>query len=97
MSPLPLEQHATTGHLASLYRRAYTSSLKMPEADLDDVNTLVEMIAQSEKPMLICGGGVVRSRAHEEFRAFARRIDPPAPSRSWAAAALPGATRSQPA
>ena len=28
--PLPLEQHATTGHLASLYRRAYTSSLKMP-------------------------------------------------------------------
>ena len=59
MSPLPLEQHATTGHLASLYRRAYTSSLKMPEADLDDVNTLVEMIAQSEKPMLICGGGVV--------------------------------------
>ena len=75
--PLPLEQHATTGHLASLYRRAYTSSLKMPEADLDDVNTLVEMIAQSEKPMLICGGGVVRSRAHEEFRAFARRIDSP--------------------
>ena len=56
--PLPLEQHATTGHLASLYRRAYTSSLKMPEGDLDDVNTLVEMIAQSEKPMLICGGGV---------------------------------------
>ena len=30
--PLPLEQHAASGHLASLIRRAYTSSLKMPEA-----------------------------------------------------------------
>ena len=54
--PLPLEQHAATGHLASLIRRAYTSSLKMPEADLDDVEKLVEMIAESKKPMLICGG-----------------------------------------
>ena len=43
--PLPLEQHAASGHLASLIRRAYTSSLKMPEADLDDVEKLVEMIA----------------------------------------------------
>lgn len=39
--PLPLEQHAASGHLASLIRRAYTSSLKMPEADLDDVEKLV--------------------------------------------------------
>ena len=38
---------------------------------------MVEMIAQSKKPMLICGGGVVRSRSHEEFREFARRIDAP--------------------
>ncbi len=75
--PLPLEQHTASGHLASLIRRAYTSSLKMPEADLDDVEKLVEMIAESKKPMLICGGGVVRSRAHEEFRQFVRRIDAP--------------------
>ena len=74
---LPLEKHAASGHLASLYRRAYTSSLRMPEADLGDVEKLVEMIAQSKKPMLICGGGVVRGRAHEEFRQFARRIDAP--------------------
>ena len=74
---LPLEKHAASGHLASLYRRAYTSCLKMPEADLGDVDKLVEMIAQSKKPMLICGGGVVRGRAHEEFRQFARRIDAP--------------------
>ncbi len=35
------------------------------------------MIAQAEKPLLICGGGVVRGRAHEEFRAFADRLDCP--------------------
>ena len=75
--PLPLEQHAATGHLASLIRRAYTSSLKMPEADLDDVEKLVEMIAESKKPMLICGGGVVRGRAHKQFREFAEKLDAP--------------------
>ena len=88
--PLPLEQHAASGHLASLIRRAYTSSLKMPEADLDDVEKLVEMIAESEKPMLICGGGVVRSRAHEEFRQFVRRIDAPVAITLMGAGGIPG-------
>lgn len=74
---LPREQHTSSGRLAALVRRASTSSLKMPEPDQDDVNKLVEMIAEAKKPMLICGGGVVRSRAHEEFRAFARRVDAP--------------------
>ena len=49
----------------------------MPEPNQEDVNKLVEMIAQSKKPMLICGGGVVRSRSHEELREFARRVDAP--------------------
>jgi acetolactate synthase-1/2/3 large subunit len=74
---LPREKHATSGRLAALIRRARTSSLKMPEPNQDDVNKLVDMIAESKKPMLICGGGVVRSRAHREFREFARRIDAP--------------------
>ena len=74
---LPREKHAESGRLAALIRRARTSSLKMPEPDQEDVNKLVDMIAESKKPMLICGGGVVRSRAHEEFREFARRIDAP--------------------
>ena len=64
--PLPREEHIHSGRLANLIRRARTSSLKMPEPNQEDVNKLVEMIAQSKKPMLICGGGVVRSRSHEE-------------------------------
>ena len=51
--------------------------LKAPEPDLGDIDTLVEMIAQSERPLLICGGGVVRGRADRQFRAFAEKLDAP--------------------
>ena len=74
---LPREKHTTSGRLANLVRRARTSSLKMPEPNQEDVNKLVDMIAESKKPMLICGGGVVRARAHHEFEALANRIDSP--------------------
>ncbi|MBQ2084457.1 MAG: thiamine pyrophosphate-binding protein, partial [Firmicutes bacterium] len=74
---LPREKHGTTGSLAGLLKRAHSSSLRLFEPDKEDVDILVDMIAQSKKPMLICGGGVTRSRAHEEFRAFARKLDSP--------------------
>ena len=75
-TPLAQEEHASHGRLASLIKRA-SHDLRIPEPNLQDVETLVEMIGQSEKPMLICGGGVVRSRAHKEFREFANRLDAP--------------------
>ena len=75
-TPLRQEEHASEGRLATLIKRA-SHNLSMPEPNLDDVDTLVEMIRQSQKPLLICGGGVVRSRAHREFREFANRVDAP--------------------
>ena len=45
--------------------------------DTDDIDTLLEMIAEAQRPLLICGGGVVRGKADEEFRAFAERMDAP--------------------
>lgn len=74
---IPRKQHAKTGPLSELIRRSTTSSLKTPEPDRGDVDKLVDMIAESKKPMLICGGGVVRSRGHKEFLEFARRMDAP--------------------
>ena len=74
---VPRKQHAKTGPLSELIRRSTTSSLKTPEPDRGDVDKLVDMIAESKKPMLICGGGVVRSRGHEEFLKFARKMDAP--------------------
>ncbi len=58
-------------------RELSVSRLKNPEPDRQDVDTLLDMIAAAERPLLICGGGVVRSRAHEAFREFAEKVDAP--------------------
>ncbi len=74
--PLDRKLHHTAGRLGSLIARA-SHDLRAPEPDLGDIDKLVEMIDAAEKPLLICGGGVVRSRAHVEFEEFANRIDAP--------------------
>ncbi len=75
-TPLPRESHASEGRLGALVKRA-SHDLKLPEPDLGDVEILADMIRRSEKPLLICGGGVVRSRAHREFLKLAEKIDSP--------------------
>ena len=71
---VPWTQNRACGSLRSL---AHSHDLKAPEPNQGDINTLVDMIAQSEKPLLICGGGVVRGRADKEFREFAEKLDAP--------------------
>ena len=58
-------------------RSTHHPAIGCPEIDMKDVETLAEMIDRSEKPLMICGGGVVRSGASEEFRTLARKIDSP--------------------
>lgn len=74
--PVPKAEHSTTGRLGALMERS-SHNFQAPTPDMDDIDTLVEMINNSKKPLLICGGGVVRGRAHEEFLEFAERIDSP--------------------
>lgn len=62
-----------------------------PEPDQKDIDILVDMIKESKKPMLICGGGVTRSRAHEEFREFARKVDAPVAITLMGGGAMDGA------
>ena len=71
---VPWTENRKCGSLRSL---AGSHDLKAPEPNIGDINTLVDMIAQSERPLLICGGGVVRGRADKEFREFAERLDAP--------------------
>ena len=71
---VPWTENRKCGSLRSL---STSHDLKAPEPNIGDINTLVDMIAQSEKPMLICGGGVVRGRADKEFKEFAERLDAP--------------------
>lgn len=75
-TPLPREEHASEGRLGALIKRA-SHDLKLPEPDMGDVEKLAAMIRQSKKPLLICGGGVVRGRAHQEFQRLAEKIDSP--------------------
>ena len=88
--PLPKEEHQFHGRLAALRKRVGWD-LTPPAPNSDDVDKLVELIAQSEKPMLICGGGVVRSRAHEEFRTLAEKLDAPVAITVMGGGGFPGA------
>lgn len=58
---------------------AYTQShgLKSPKPNQDDIKILVEMIAEAKRPMIIAGGGVVRSRADSQLREFAEKLNCP--------------------
>ena len=73
---LPKEEHQFHGRLAELRKRVGWD-LNTPAPNREDVEKLVELIARSERPMLICGGGVVRSRADREFATLAQRLDAP--------------------
>ena len=90
--PLAREKHASSGRLRALIRRSstHTHDLKTPEPDHEDLDRLVEMIAASKKPLIMCGGGVVRSRAHREFKTFAERIDAPVALTLMGAGAIEG-------
>ena len=61
----------------AIRKLATDSAMSAPEIDTEDVDKLLDMIAESERPFLICGGGVVRDRADKEFREFAEKIDAP--------------------
>ncbi len=62
---------------SSIRALSHSHELKAPEPDLNDIDTLVDMIAQSQRPLILCGGGVVRGRAHKEFLEFAEKLDSP--------------------
>ena len=69
---LPRELHHTQGRLKRLLeRRANESDLKPAEPVMEDIETAVRMIKEAKRPMIICGGGVVRGRADKEFKEFA--------------------------
>ena len=73
---LDLADHAKEGRLGKYVARN-TNSFQAPDPDKEDIDKLVEMINESDKPLIICGGGVVRSRCQAEFTQFAETIDAP--------------------
>lgn len=86
---LPLKRHASEGRLARLTARA-AHDLKSPEPDERDIDLLVNMLKESKRPLLLCGGGVVRGRAEKEFRKLAAKLDAPVAITVMGGGAFPG-------
>ena len=61
----------------SIRRLNASHQLQAPGVDEKDIDALLEMIGQAQRPLLICGGGVVRGRADDAFRTFAEKLDAP--------------------
>jgi len=76
---------------SSIRSLAHSHELKAPEPNSDDIDILVDMINQSEKPLLICGGGVVRGRADKQFMEFAQKLDAPVAITLMGGGGFPGA------
>jgi len=89
-TPLPRSEHASQGRLGAMLRRA-SHDLKTPEPDGGDIQTLLNMIEQSERPLVLVGGGVIRSKnAVPEFRKFIETLDAPVASTIMGGGACPG-------
>ena len=56
-------------------RSTYTD--KWSALDENDINLAAKMINESKRPLVVCGGGVVLSRANKELHEFADKIDTP--------------------
>ncbi len=89
-TPLPRHEHSSQGRLGAMLRRA-SHDLKTPEPDAGDIQTLLDMIARSERPLVLVGGGVIRSKnAVPEFRKFMETLDAPVASTIMGGGACPG-------
>lgn len=84
---IPWQKNRASSSIRSLNPRR----LKAPEPNAQDIDILLEMIAESKKPLLICGGGVVLDRAHTEFREFAEKLDAPVAITVMGGGGFPGA------
>ncbi len=87
--PLPRDRHFQGGRLATLKERA-TDNFVAPEPNADDIAELVRLIDEAQKPLIICGGGVVRGRAQAEFAVFAEKMDAPVAITLMGAGGYPG-------
>ncbi len=89
-TPLPRVKHTSQGRLGMLMHRA-CHDLRTPEPDSDDIQKLLDMIEQAERPLILVGGGVIRSKdAVPEFRKFMERLNAPVASTIMGGGACPG-------
>ena len=91
-TPLPLSEHHRYGRLAALLARNSDGlNMKIPEPDHGDVDKLVSMLDEAKKPLILVGGGVIRSKgAVPEFRDFIKQVGAPVATTVMGGGACPG-------
>ncbi len=88
--PMAREEHVHNGRLKKL-RELAGRDFKDPEPDLSDIDRLVELINEAKQPLILVGGGVIRSPgAVPEFRRFVETLHCPVASTIMGGGALPG-------
>ena len=88
-TPLPRRDHYNHGRLASLLAHT-TQAFTPPEPDEDDLAQVADMLAHAERPLILCGGGVVRARAQKELVALATKADAPVAYTVMGCGGIPG-------
>ena len=87
---LPVSEHGRHGRLGAMLRRS-SHDLRVPEPDHQDFVTLLELIEQAQRPLVLVGGGVIRSKgAVPEFRRFMETLGAPVASTIMGGGACPG-------
>ncbi len=88
--PLPLSEHNKHGRIATMLART-EHELRTPDPDQSDLDKLLEMIQAARKPLILVGGGVIRSKgAVPEFRKFYKTLHCPVASTIMGGGACPG-------
>ena len=89
---LPLSEHVNHGRLKEMMDIAsHDLTSREREPDQEDVDKLLEMIEHAQKPVVLCGGGVIRSEgAVPEFRKFFQTLNTPVISTMMGGGACPG-------
>ena len=91
-NPLPLSEHHRHGRLAALLARNSDGlNMRIPEPDHNDVDKLVIMLDEAKKPLILVGGGIIRSKgAVPEFRSFIKQVGAPVATTVMGGGACPG-------
>ncbi|MGI5971236.1 MAG: biosynthetic-type acetolactate synthase large subunit [Oscillospiraceae bacterium] len=74
--PRAKKEHFKHGRL-SAFIKGGTHGFRLREPNGEDIDILINMIQEAERPMIIAGGGIILANAGKEFREFAERIDTP--------------------
>lgn len=86
---LPKEEHTCYGHLRQVVERA-GRGFKSTQISPACVDTAVALLAQAERPVILVGGGAIRSGAGEAVTQLAEKLDAPVCSTIMGLGAVPG-------